>query len=346
MRERISRKSISLTSQGLIHFQPLYPEQPQVLLAQPSGPDVDLLSWAENNARLVQERLLEHGAILFRNCGVQSIETFHKVFGSIGGELISYEERSSPRTEVADRVYTSTDYPQEHSIFFHNEQSYSDSFPLKLAFWCETPAQVGGETPLASNRAIGNRINPDVLSKFEELGWLYVRNYDGSFGLPWQTVFQTEDRRAVEQYCEEHDIHCEWRTGDRLKTSQVRPSTIRHPILGTKLWFNHIAFFHVSGIPAELGAGLLREYGEDNLPNNTYYGDGSRIAHETISHIRDCYESEGVSFRWQQNDLLVIDNLLTAHSRRPYAGERRILVAMAEPFVRNDGKSGSARMTA
>jgi alpha-ketoglutarate-dependent taurine dioxygenase len=72
------------------------------------------------------------------------------------------------------------------------------------------------------------------------------------------------------------------------------------------------------------------------LPNNSYYGDGSPIEPEVLEHLRRAYAEESISFPWQQGDILLIDNMLTSHARAPYAGERRILVTMADPFTRTD----------
>jgi hypothetical protein len=33
----------------------------------------------------------------------------------------------------------------------------------------------------------------------------------------------------------------------------------------------------------------------------------------------------------------MLDNMLTAHGREPFVGERKIAVAMAEPFIRDTG---------
>jgi alpha-ketoglutarate-dependent taurine dioxygenase len=40
-------------------------------------------------------------------------------------------------------------------------------------------------------------------------------------------------------------------------------------------------------------------------------------------------QQECVAFRWQKGDLLVIDNALVMHSRRPFTGPRRILASIA-----------------
>jgi len=39
-----------------------------------------------------------------------------------------------------------------------------------------------------------------------------------------------------------------------------------------------------------------------------------------------------VAFPWQPQDVMLLDNMLTAHGRAPFKGSRRILVAMAEPI--------------
>jgi hypothetical protein len=77
---------------------------------------------------------------------------------------------------------------------------------------------------------------------------------------------------------------------------------------------------------------LMAELDEDDLPFNTYYGDGSPIEDSVLEEIREAYRQVAISFAWQKRDLLLIDNVLTSHSRQPYEGERKILVAMAELF--------------
>ena len=165
---------------------------------------------------------------------------------------------------------------------------------------------------------------------------MYVRNFHPGFGLSWQTVFQTDDRARVEEYCREAGIEHEWRSGDRLRTRQVRPAIACHPRTGETVWFNHATFFHVSTLPEVVREPLWRDFGEEDLPNNTYYGDGSPIEPETAEHMRQAYLGEMVELPWRQGDLLLIDNMLTAHARNPFTGARKVVVAMADPHTRDD----------
>jgi alpha-ketoglutarate-dependent taurine dioxygenase len=121
-----------------------------------------------------------------------------------------------------------------------------------------------------------------------------------------------------------------------LRTTQVRPAIIRHPQSGEPVWFNHAAFFHVSTLPPETARELLEQFGEEELPNNTYYGDGGAIEPSVLDHLRDLYLEAKVMFPWRRGDLLMLDNILTAHARESYAGPRRIVVALADPFTRSD----------
>jgi alpha-ketoglutarate-dependent taurine dioxygenase len=105
----------------------------------------------------------------------------------------------------------------------------------------------------------------------------------------------------------------------------------RHPRTGELVWFNHATFFHVSTLEPTLRDSMLAEFPEGELPANTYYGDGSPIEPEVLDHLRAAYHAETVSFPWQAGDLLLLDNMLVAHGRAPYAGPRQILVGMAEP---------------
>jgi alpha-ketoglutarate-dependent taurine dioxygenase len=309
------------------------------LILTPAVAGVDPLAWAAASRAGIEERLLRHGALLFRGFfhgGLHGIEALQAFVRAVCGDLLEYRERSSPRSELADRVYTSTDYPAEQPIFPHNEHSYARRFPLKLFFFCVTPPQSGGETPLCDTRRIFGRIDPEVRRRFEERGWMYVRNFHPGFGLSWQTVFQTDDRARVEAYCREAGIEWEWRSGDRLRTRQVRPATARHPRTGETVWFNHATFFHVSTLPPAIREPLLRDFGEEDLPNNTWYGDGSPIEPEVAEHLRQAYLRERVELPWREGDLLLIDNMLTAHARNPFTGPRKIVVAMADPHERED----------
>ncbi len=75
---------------------------------------------------------------------------------------------------------------------------------------------------------------------------------------------------------------------------------------------------------------LGSEFLESEFPYNTYYGDGSEIEPEVLAEIRAAYQQETVTFCWQAGDILMLDNMLTAHGRNPFVGSRQVVVGMAE----------------
>lgn len=293
---------------------------------------MSLAFWAEGHRDWIASRMAEKGGLLFRGFELPAVEDFDRVLQAISAEeLLEYRERSSPRSAVAGKIYTSTDYPPEQSIFLHNENSYQKTWPLRIFFFCQRPAQSGGETPIADTRRVYERVAPEVRERFAAKRWMYVRNFGDGFGLPWQSVFQTEDRAEVEAHCRRNGIELEWKDGGRLRTRAIRRAATPHPLTGEMVWFNHATFFHVSTMPAAIREALLEQFAPEDLPANTFYGDGSPIEPETLDHLRACYAAETVSFPWQQGDLLMLDNMMVAHGRAPFSGERAILVGMSHP---------------
>ena len=204
-------------------------------------------------------------------------------------------------------------------------------WPLKIFFACMIAPASGGETPIADTRAILSHISTPTRDRFTNKGVLYVRNYNDGFGLRWQEAFQTDDPKGVEAYCEQHRIEWEWKPNGRLRTRQVRQALAHHPRTGEALWFNHAAFFHVSSLEPWIRDELLKEFREEDLPYNTYYGDGSPIEPDVVEELRKAYRLELRQFPWQRGDLLLLDNMSMCHGRQPYRGPRQIAVMMTEP---------------
>ncbi|MDN5396863.1 MAG: TauD/TfdA family dioxygenase, partial [Chryseobacterium sp.] len=144
-------------------------------------------------------------------------------------------------------------------------------------------------------------------------------------------VFQTHDKNEVEAYCKANNILAEW-TPNGLRTKQINQATLVHPATNDKLWFNQAHLFHVSNLDSELREDLIAILGEDNLPRNTYFGDGSPIDPKVLDVIREVYDKTKISFDWQENDLLLLDNMLYTHGREPFEGKRKVLVGMAKEY--------------
>lgn len=310
---------------------------PGLVLAESA--DADLARWISQHTDEVHRLSRTAGAVLLRGFGVTDHTDFHAVMRALSSHILDYGERSSPRTLVSKGVYTSTEYPPEERILPHNEQSYTIDWPTRIVFFCERPPTRGGRTPLVNSRGVLGRLSPETVERFQRTGVRYVRNYLPGISLSWQEAFQTDSRSDVDEYCLRADITAEWVSDDQLRTIQVRPATRAHPVTGEETWFNHAHFFHVSSLPDDVSAGLLEALDEEDLPYNTYYGDGAAIEPDVLAQIRAAMDTETVSFDWQQGDVLVVDNMITAHGREPFEGPRRILTAMSDPISTVEGGS-------
>lgn len=290
------------------------------------------IDWVERNKSAIDEFLTAHGAILIRGLRIQSSEQFRDILKILFEEdLASYTYRSTPRTELVDNVYTATEYHPSEVIPQHSENSYAASWPMRIGFLCMTPAVKMGNTPIADNRLVYQEIPKEIRDEFERKKIMYVRNYS-KIDLPWQEVFQTQNKEVVEKYCQENNMQFEWTKDGGLRTKQVNQASLSHPITGEMLWFNQAHLFHVSSLESELAESLLELLGEENLPRNTYFGDGTPIDAEALSTIRKAYDKFKFSFKWEKSDLLLLDNMLFTHGREPFEGPRQVFVGMARVY--------------
>lgn len=325
------RTQVAISDQALVKTES--PFGPLPLVVRPALDGVDLISWAQSHKAELEKLLLNHGGLLFRGFKMTTAEDLHTLIQKVSGKLLSYSHRSTPRTHVANEVYTATEYPADLSIVLHNECSWTPSWPMKLWFFCVIPAEVGGETPICDSRKIYNRIAPKIRDRFAEKGVMYVRNYSQEMDLPWQEVFQTTDPAVAEAFCHKEGLAFEWRDKTHFRTRQVCQAMACHPVTGEAVWFNQAHLFHVSNLQSSGDNSIMKVFDEENLPRNAYYGDSSPIENTVLDEIRAIYEEESVYFPWQKGDVLLVDNMLTAHGRAPFKGQRKVLVGMSQPKV-------------
>jgi alpha-ketoglutarate-dependent taurine dioxygenase len=274
--------------------------------------------------------LLRHGALLFRGFAVEAPHDFQRFADAIGSTR-DYVGGNSPRSEVLDRVYNSTEYPRTLDLALHNEMAYLDRWPARLAFCCVTPAADGGETPIADCRRVLDALEPRLLDKLRRTKVRYVRNLHGGrgTGLSWQASFRTEDRAAVEARCREDGVAWEWTDGGDLRTTIARDALAVHPITKEPVFFNQIVLWHHSSLAPKLrDVYAATGMGPDAYPHNCCWDDGTPIADDQVEGVRAAVAGATVSFPWERGDVLLVDNMLVAHGRRPFRGPRQILVSL------------------
>jgi alpha-ketoglutarate-dependent taurine dioxygenase len=293
----------------------------------------DFVELYKNDQQALREKLHTHGALVFQGISIGSVADFEKLTGGLSKKFRNYVDGSYPRKQLSSHVYISTEYDPNFEITQHNELSYSVKWPELLYFGCIIPTKEGGETPLADSRRILDRMNPDLLEEFERKQVKYIRNLHSGEGMgpSWQETFETTDPKVVEQYCKEAEIDYIWKKNGNLKLVHNRPSTRSHPVTGEKVWFNQVDQFHPSHFRAEIYDMLmmLADGVEEDLPLYASFGDGTPISDEVIKEVRRTIEKGLIVRPWQQGDFVIVDNMLVCHGRKPYTGDRQIVVSMA-----------------
>ncbi|HEX8179136.1 MAG TPA: TauD/TfdA family dioxygenase [Pyrinomonadaceae bacterium] len=290
-----------------------------------------LIDLCRRHRDLLHRQLLRSGALLLRGCPALTASDFGRFVREFSGrDLIDYVGGASPRVKLGAGVYTSTEYPPTYTLSLHNELSYTYRWPDHLFFYCATVAGQGGETLLGNSRAILKGIDEQVVREFKRRRIKYVRNLHGGTGsgYSWQEAFETDDQSRVEAYCRAGEVRFKWRTDGGLTLSEVRPATALHPVTGEEVWFNQADGFHPSALDRATYDLLIATMKEEEFRLNSYYGDGAALDLAALNHARAVMRQETVLVAWRAGDILILDNLLTAHGRMPFTGTRRILLAM------------------
>jgi alpha-ketoglutarate-dependent taurine dioxygenase len=304
--------------------------RPPIVRAEPTD---DPATWAELNRPALRAIVLEYGAVLVRGIGLSDTAGITSVFRRLGGHLMTEREAFAARQSYGDGVYSSPSWPPNQPMCMHHELSYRTEVPGLMLFACRTAPTSGGATAVADATVVLDALPTDVVARFEREGWLLVRTYNGDIGATVADAFGTDDRDAVERYCRAHAIAWEWQPDGSLRTWQRRAAVVTHPVSGARCWFNQVAFLNEWTMDPEVREFLVDVYGADRLPFTTRYGDGDPIGADVVRRINDVYDAHTAREPWQAGDLMLVDNLRTAHSREPYEGPRDLLVGMAEPIA-------------
>ncbi|MFE5942847.1 TauD/TfdA family dioxygenase [Streptomyces sp. NPDC056480] len=297
-------------------------------IAGPPGGD----PWADSYKEDLLGLVAAHGAVVVTGLDLRTASDLKGIALRLTDGPVRETEGFAPREELADGVYASAAWPANQTMCMHHELSYARRCPGLLLFACLRPPTDGGATALADAADVLESLPPSVVERFAEEGWLLDRSYNGEVGATLSQAFGTDDRQAVDAYCLANGIETAWQPDGALHTRQRRSAVVRHPASGRRCWFNQIAFLSEWTMAPEVRDFLTEEYGPAGLPFTTRYGNGDPVPADVIEQINSTYADLTVRRPWETGDLMVVDNLRTAHSREAYTGQRQVLVAMADPF--------------
>jgi hypothetical protein len=313
----------------------LLPSKKTLPLMLEKNQEISIDQIIKENKEEVDLKLREYGAIVFKGFGVKAISHFERVSEQLCDNLYT-QYGDLPSISDSKKVYGATPYPPKKIIYFHNEASHTPTFPSKQLFLCVKAAPEGGGLSIVDGREVLRKLPKELVEEFSEKKLMYTRNFIPYVDVKWQDFFGTTEKNELESICKKDSLEFEWKKGDVFSTRRKAPAIIRHPITNELTWFNQIQLHHPGMMDEKIYKVLRRSYEEVDLPRYVCFGDGSPIPNETLSIISNVLKKESATIQAKEGDIIYLDNLLVAHCRLPYRGDREVRVALGDPIVESD----------
>ncbi|MEO9470199.1 TauD/TfdA family dioxygenase [Parasphingorhabdus sp.] len=296
---------------------------PHVIAGSDSLPE-----YVAANQHPINQALAACGAILFRGFDVPTAEDFDAVVQAYGEPGFTYSESLSNavRVNVTDRVFTANEAPPDTSIYLHHEMAQTPLYPSKLFFYCQIAAEKGGATPLCRSDILIDQLreaDPDLVARLESRGVRYTNVMPASDdsgsgqGRSWRSTLNAETTEDAESRLLDLGYGWEWMDNGSLRVTTPVLDAVRQLPDGRTVFFNQL-------IAAFRGWSDQRNDASRALS----FGDGEPI---TADDMREAIVlSDELSFdtEWEAGDVMLIDNFLVMHGRRPFEGTRRVLASL------------------
>ena len=269
-----------------------------------------------------------HGAILFRGFPLRTVDDFDAFVRAFDYPNFRYRDSLSNAVRVnrTERVFTANEAPPDVEIFMHHEMAQTPVYPSRLFFFCETPAEEAGSTPLCRSDLLWQRIKselPEFAAAAEARGLLYTNvmpeedDASSGQGRSWKSTFMVETRAEAEARLRELGYRWEWREDGSLRATTPTLPAVRTLDDGRQSFFNQL-------IAAFRGWSDSR-----NDPTKSItFGDAAPLDKDIVLAVCDMADEATFEIPWEAGDVALVDNYLVMHGRRPFRGTRRVLASL------------------
>jgi Taurine catabolism dioxygenase TauD, TfdA family len=282
-------------------------------------------------AQAARDLVDQAGAVLVRGAGIAGAATLVELATRLGLAAVPQREPFVARRDLSGEVWSQPEWPNTSPMCMHHELGWQRQPPPYLLVACLRPAANGGRTGVADGRVVLSLLPDRLVERAERHGWSLVRRYAGGLiGMAWQDAFAGMDAAAVESYAAQEGIELEWGT-DHLLTRRRRTAVRETGPDGMPAWSNLLAFCSEWTMDPAVRDYLVATLGRSKLPFETSFGDGSPFTAEDAETVNAAYDKATVHVCWQAGDVLLLDNVRTAHSMEPFTGTREMAVMHAAP---------------
>jgi D-xylose reductase len=230
--------------------------------------------------------------------------------------------------------------PPDQPIPFHHELAQTLQPPQYIFFYCDTPCENGGETPIIDSTAVYRFVKdtfPKYLDDLQKKGGVrYIRTLpketdkESPIGRSWKETYQVSTKDELETKLQSiSDCTYEWlvNTDDDIRITSPAIPAIRLVSDTTTQNYVYQYTFCNSIIAAYLGWQDIRNNRQDSLR----FGDMSLMDESILQSIANFMNQHRILYKWKKGDIMAINNQLIMHSRNPFTGPRRVLASIWGP---------------
>lgn len=290
-----------------------------------------LLDYIKNNHSEILQQTLTFGALLFRGWQDISPNDFAIFSESLGLKKYQYIGGAAPRKNIVrDVVFTTNESPPTEPIPFHHELAQSPNPPDYVLFYCEIEPSEGGETPIILSNEVAEYMKykyPIFTKKISELGIQYIRimpeidDNTSPIGRSWKKTFLCETREEAEKEMTRIGTKWEWLDNNDLKTiTSILPVLHKDERIKKDIFKNALVAAYTGWVDIR-----------NNPKKSVQFGNGQFLSDDEgkiLENIESFMIDKRVCFKWLKNDILLIDNGVSMHSRNPFTPPRRILASL------------------
>ena len=303
------------------------------------------IAWVRNHRDELLRQAGDHGAVLFRGLPLNSPEDCDAFVAAFGLTNYPYDQSLSNAVRInwTPRIFSANEAPADVTIYFHHEMAQTPIFPTKLFFFCQQPAEEGGETPLCRSDILFERLAercPKFARDCEVKGVNYSNvmpsenDPQSGMGRSWKSTFRADSREQAEERLRSINYSWEWLPDDCLRATTPVFAAVREVAPGRKVFFN------------QLIAAFQGWKDDRNDPAKSIrFGDGTSLDREAMNVATELAYELAFDLPWQRGDAVLVDNLLTMHGRRTFRGTRKALASLADPQFNEPLSASGGRTT-
>ncbi len=256
-------------------------------------------------------RLFSDAGVLLLRLDIVTLERFEDFSRSLCDEFHEVGARAKLRRADGDG-YTTEVFRTNFILLSHSEGTYRPyPPPPDLCFFlCRTPPSVeGGETLVVDGVELFEALPTALAQRLEQEGVIYSGLWARE---RWQAEFGVETQGEVEELLRgKGDFIFSWVGAEADLAWRYHAQAIDLDSSGRLRSANAI-LAHLPAIDHPRYQGLPVYV---NARNSVCYGNGEPLGPQDINVLVDAHDAVAHPHRWQENDILVLDNRRFMHGR-------------------------------